>query len=186
MINLKAIKIALFDLDGTLFDTEKANYLAYKEACGEYELSESFFHDHCMSKNYKEFLPLIGIPDDLTESVHTRKKQCYKKYFNDIKPNDFLFQLIDLFRQNGIRTCIVTTASAKNTYELLEHFDCKDRFDLIVTQETVPNLKPHPDAYLYAIEQFGNTPGECVIFEDSGVGITAAAKTGATVLKVVQ
>ena len=184
-MNHNGIKLAMFDMDGTLFDTEKANYLAYKEACGDdYPLSETFFHEKCMSRNYKEFLPLLGVPEDMLGPIHKKKLACYTKHFGSIQPNRHLFAIAEGLKRSGTKLCLVTTASEKNTLELLDFFQYTDIFDLLVTQETVHALKPAPDAYLYAIEYFQVDPADTVIFEDSDLGIEAAEKTGASVFRV--
>lgn len=182
-----SIKLALFDLDGTLFDTEKANYLAYKKACNEIcgiDISESFFHEQCMSRNYKEFLPLAGVTADKFHDIHEYKKKIYPELFSHIRENTSLFSMARLMKSSGTLLCVVTTASRKNTLDILEHFKCAEFFDLIVTQENVTELKPSPQAYLYAMEHFSASPGECVIFEDSELGIEAACKSGASVFGV--
>ena len=57
----KKNKLAIFDLDGTLFDTKDVNFLAYKTALTElgYELDYNFFCKECNGKLYKEFIPMI-------------------------------------------------------------------------------------------------------------------------------
>ena len=178
------IKLALFDLDGTLFDTEKANYLAYRKACNDIcgvIITEDFFHEQCMSRNYKEFLPLAGVTADKFHDIHECKKKIYPDFFPSIRKNESLFSMAELMKSAGTFLSLVTTASRRNTLDILEHFGCTDFFDLLVTQEMVTELKPSPQAYLYAMEHFSVSPEQCVIFEDSETGITAARKSGAAV-----
>lgn len=122
------LKLAMFDLDGTLFDTNKANYLSYKEACSGFcDISENFFYEHCMGKNYKTFLPLLGVEDkDNIELIHKRKSDNYKSFFSFIRPNFSLLKIAELFKTNGIKIAIITTASRSNTSALLKFFDYDD------------------------------------------------------------
>ena len=185
MMNVPKIRLAMFDLDGTLFDTEHANFLAYKDACGaEYPLSEKFFHECCMSRSYKEFLPELGVDESRLAEIHEKKIKLYSGYFSAIRQNIPLFDIAGLLRGGGAKLAVVTTASRTNTMELLRYFNCEDFFDLLVTQETVKNLKPSPDAYLYAMHHFGVLPEECVIFEDSDNGVKAAVSSGAAVYRI--
>lgn len=94
------LKLAMFDLDGTLFDTNKANYLSYKEACNGFcDVSENFFYEHCMGKNYKTFLPLLGVEDkENIELIHKRKSDNYKSFFSFIRPNFSLLKIAELFK----------------------------------------------------------------------------------------
>ncbi len=187
MNGIPKIKLAMFDLDGTLFDTVKANYLAYKEACGdEFPVDEKYFAEHCMSRNYRHFLPELGVPENRLKEIHDKKIKCYRSYFSDIKCNDNLFAMAELMKNNGTKLCIVTTASEANTRELLEYFDREELFDLLVTQEKVKNQKPAPDGYIYAMNFFEAEPSECVIFEDSQTGIQAASASGASVYCIVK
>ncbi len=182
-----SIRLVMFDMDGTLFDTEKANFLAYREACGEeFPLSEEFFHKFCMSRNYREFLPLLGVPAERLPEIHDKKIQCYQDYFHAVRVNDSLFRMAELFRSQGSKLCVVTTASRTNTLDLLSAFGYAEFFDLLVTQETVANLKPAPDAYVYAMQYFQINAENCVIFEDSPSGLCAAKDSGAVVYSVVQ
>ena len=177
----------MFDLDGTLYDTERANYLAYQHACTDIcgiEIDENFFHRRCMSRNYKEFLPLLGVPDEKLSEIHFRKKNIYSDFFSEIRSNTLLFGIADSLRESGTKLCLVTTASAQNTAELLDYFGRSDYFDFVITQDMVSELKPSPQCYLAAMEYFNATSEECIIFEDSDIGLAAAHKSGAAVFCV--
>ncbi len=180
------IKLALFDMDGTLFDTREPNFLSYEKACAEHGISidRTFFLTECYGRNYRDFLPDLGVPAGLVEEIHDKKIVYYNDYLDRIAVNERLFSLIDCFRKSGIKTALVTTASKSNTLEILRVFDRAECFDLVMTQADCERQKPAPDCYLAAMEHFGAAPSESVIFEDAAVGITAAKASGAAVYKV--
>lgn len=180
-------QLAMFDLDGTLFDTFRANYLAYREACGdEFPFDEAFFAAHCMSRSYTDFLPDCGVPAARIEEIHERKKHCYAHYFSEIRPNRTLFALAELMRQNGTVLAVVTTANHRNSRELLAAFGYDTLFSMWVTQESVQRHKPAPDAYLQAMTLAGAAPENCVVFEDSEIGVQAGKAAGCAVYRIEQ
>lgn len=179
------IRLAMFDLDGTLFDTFRANYLAYREACGEeFPFDEAFFAAHCMSRSYTDFLPDCGVPAERIEEIHEKKKACYAHYTAEIRPNRTLFAMAELMRQSGTVLAIVTTANRRNVLELLDAFGYSDFFTLFVTQEDVAAHKPAPDCYLRAMALAGAAPEECIVFEDSEIGVQAGIAAGAAVYRI--
>ncbi len=195
----------MFDMDGTLYDTVDSNYFAYKEALGQlgFTLDREFFANVCFGHNYKYFVPLIVkenlkveatgkdlnaevkkvVTDEFLQKVHEIKKECYPKFFDEIKVNDGLINLIKRIKFNTY-VALVTTASKKNVYDILEHFNHVDLFDYIFTQEDVKEQKPDPTCYIVAMEHFKMKPEESFIYEDSEVGLQAAYKSGANVIKV--
>ena len=198
-------KLVMFDMDGTLYDTVGSNYYAYKEALEQcdYTLDCEFFANVCFGHNYKTFVPLIikdnlkgeyigqeldaqvkeRVTEELLEKVHEVKKEVYQKYFDEIRVNEGLINLIKRIKYNT-NVALVTTASKKNVYDILEHFHHVDLFDYIFTQEDVKEQKPDPTCYIVAMEHFGVKPEESYIYEDSDVGLKAAYKSGANVIKV--
>lgn len=176
-------KLALFDLDGTLFDTGEVNYWAYKEALQPFgiELEKDYFVSKCNGRHYTEFLPEIMGNSDNLDTVHKAKKIKYAMNLHRARINKHLFELIKLMKEN-YHIAIVTTASRKNTLDILEYFECLDLFEYIVTQEDITKVKPDPQGFNLAIEHFGVPVEDTVIFEDSEVGILAARATGATVM----
>lgn len=180
-------KLALFDLDGTLFDTGEVNYWAYKEALLEFgvELEKGYFISKCNGRHYTEFLPEIMGNSDNLEKVHKAKKIKYAANLHRARINLHLFELIKSMKET-YHIAIVTTASRKNTLDILEFFKCLDLFEYIVTQEDITKVKPDPQGFHLAIEYFGVLAEDTVIFEDSEVGIQAARSTGATVMVVNQ
>jgi len=176
-------KLALFDLDGTLFDTKEANYYAYKKALNEfgYDLDYKYFCDECYGKVYKEFL--LSITDGMEETlktIHNRKKELYYTYFSKVKMNKHLFEIAKNIGSEYYLV-VATTSSKKNAYEILRYFNKEDMFDLILTNEDITYSKPNPEIFLKAMEYFKISPDNTIIFEDSKVGIEAARKSGANV-----
>lgn len=180
--------LALFDLDGTLFDTTEVNYLAYKYALennGNFFLDKDYYITSCNGKHYKEYLPNIINSNDsyLIEKIHTTKKNCYSNYLHAAKQNTHLFEIIESLRTQYY-IAVVTTASRKNTMDILKHFQVEELFDLIITHEDVKNVKPNPEGFLTAMNYFHISPNNTIIFEDSDIGITAATSSKATVFKI--
>lgn len=177
--------LALFDLDGTLFDTRMVNYLSYDHALDEFGCAVDYdtFVTNCNGRSYREFLPAILGNDAHLEAVHQKKKQLYSTFLHEAIVNEPLFQLIETIRPTYY-TAVVTTASKKNTEEILTHFRKTKLFDLIITQEDVVKKKPDPEGFLKAMAHFSMTAAQTIIFEDSDVGLEAARKSGAAVYAV--
>ena len=177
------------DLDGTLLDTVPANAASYRAALEElgFTVSDEYYADHCNGGYYKEFLrPLMGGDPDAAdvERVPDRKRYLYGDSPDPVRPTGPLFELFQNLRAAGPRLACVTTGSRRNATEVLSHFGCVCWFDLILTSEDVEKSKPDPEGYLKAMEHFGVTPAETMIFEDSGPGLAAAKASGAAVFKV--
>lgn len=186
---IKREKLAIFDLDGTLFDTKNVNYKAYSRAleeCGyNPEIDYKYYCDFCNGNNYKIFLPKIvsGITADDMQRIHDIKKDIYPNYIELAVKNDHLFTLIDLIRIEYV-IALVTTASRKNVDDILKAFDVTDVFDIILTQEDVNRTKPNPECFLLAMKKSGVLKENTLIFEDSATGIEAAERSGAKYVKV--
>ncbi len=179
-------KLALFDLDGTLFNTNDVNYYAYKEALENFGINfeREYWYSNCIGRHYKDFLADMNITDEkLLRDVHQLKKQCYPKYLSHAQENQHLFEIIKLIRP-VYYVALVTTASKKNVEDILNTFGKMEAFDKIFTQEDVTKMKPDPEGYLKAMEYFNIRPEDTIIFEDSDAGLMAAKASGAFYYKV--
>jgi len=178
--------LAIFDFDGTLFDTRMVNFLAYNEALNEhnFKIDYEYYCNYCDGLDYKTFLPaIIGHDENFLKDVHERKKENYSKYISQARINSHLFNIADSIRKDYWLS-VVTTASKKNCFELLEKFKKEKFFDKIFAEDDIPIKKPDPQGFFMAIDFFSVKPETTIIFEDSKAGLEAAKKTGAAVYKV--
>ena len=179
--------LAIFDLDGTLFDTSEVNYYAYKDALAFFgiELNREYFVKNCNGRHYTEFLPEIMGDTEHVEIVHRYKKETYVVNLSKARENTHLFEMIRVM-EPFYHLAVVTTASKKNAKDILGYFGYENLFEYLVTQENVTSVKPDPQGFELAMKYFGVSPAKTVIFEDSAVGIQAARATGASVMVVNQ
>ena len=187
-MNLKN-KLAIFDLDGTLFDTKNVNYNAYQNAIKMSGINVKIdYEDFCNlynGKNYREFLPKIipNITEEQMKNIHNSKKSIYTKYLDKARKNELLFLMIQEIKKE-FYISLVTNASKKNVKDILEKFAVKDLFDLFITQEDIEKTKPSAEGFLKAMDYFSISKENTIIFEDSEIGIQAAIKSGADYVKV--
>ena len=174
-----SVRLIIADLDGTLFDTAGVNCAAYSEAL-ERGLDYEYFRAHCNGRHYTDFLPEIvpGISSEAMKMIHSRKKALYRKYLTLAKPNTGLLALLGMCR-GECSLALVTTASRENTQDILRAFGLENFFDLVLAHEDIAHSKPDPEGYLKAMQYFGASPEECIIFEDSETGLEAARRSGA-------
>ena len=126
---------------------------------------------------------MVNNDKEKIEDIHKIKKNAYSKYLDKVKVNEHLFNIIDKLKVD-YNIALVTTASKKNTYEILEYTRKKDLFNLILTAEDIKNPKPDPEGFILAMSKFDIEPKDCIIFEDSDVGLEAAKRTKSNVFKV--
>ena len=177
--------LALFDLDGTLFDTSEVNYHAYRDALAPYGavLDRDYFKRYCNGTHYTSFLPALLGSEEHMEAVHRAKKIAYAENLKRARENTHLFEMIAHMRA-AYHTAVVTTASRQNTLDILRYFRRDALFDLLITQEDIVHTKPDPEGFLKAMDFFHMDAARTVIFEDSETGAAAARAAGATVLLI--
>lgn len=181
-------KLAIFDLDGTLFDTREVNFSSYRQALMEegVMLDRDFYEKMCNGKFYKDYLPfLMNHPsEEQMERVHERKKQLYPSCLNAAKENKHLFSILSMI-EDKYYTALVTTASRANCEDILRYFHRENDFNLILTHDDVTKKKPDPQGFKLAMKHFNICAEDTVIFEDSDVGIEAAKRSGASVIRIM-
>lgn len=186
------LKAFLFDVDGTLADTERDGHrVAFNRAFEEYRLDWHWSVDtygellavtggkERMQFYTEKFLDEADIPDNieaLIPELHTAKTRHYTELLSTgaipLRPG--IERLINEARQRGFRLAITTTTTPENVTALLTHtlgVDSISWFEVIAAGDIVPAKKPAPDIYDYALKALNLTADECIAFEDSANGI---------------
>lgn len=180
------IKAIITDFDGTLVNTFKANYLAYKNAFKQYgyELTEEQYKE-CFGLRYDGLCDRMHIKEEDRKKIKELKKNIYPNYFEYLGLNMNLLTFIKASRLiYGIKTCIASTASRENLYNVLRYFNIEEYFDIIITGENVSKGKPNPEVYLKAMNTLEVEPEESLVFEDSEIGLEAAENAGVNYIRI--
>lgn len=174
---MKTFKAALFDLDGTLIDTE-----------GQYTV--------IWSAIARKFRP--DVPDLEYKIKGTTLVQILDRYFPDSEVQKEVVKMLDEgeanmtydfypgaldfiadIRKHGVKCAIVTSSNQKKMKALEKSVpNFYELFDRVLTSEDFAASKPDPDCYLKGANVFGLTVDECVVFEDAFTGLQAGMSSG--------
>jgi HAD superfamily hydrolase (TIGR01509 family) len=192
------IKAIIFDVDGTLSETEEIHRIAFNRAFGIHDLSW-----HWSREEYRRLLDvsggkerirfymntdpdnssIIGDINKFVRSVHETKTNVYTQLVSEgkatLRPG--IRELIELATRQGMRMAIATTTSLPNVEALLEAnlgSGGMALFETICAGDSIAEKKPAPDVYLDVLEQMGLEPSECVAIEDSRNGLLSATQAG--------
>ena len=181
------IKLLLLDFDGTLANTGRANATSYIEALAEDGITISMeeYRRRYFGWRCPEFLTDIGITDpERQHRIRMRKVEIYPTHFDMVTLNEPLWNFVQNFRKQGGKVWIVSTGQSENIENVMRYLGIESKVDGILTSRDAIAPKPSPEAFLKAMEKEGVMPTETLIFEDSLVGLAAAAASGAPYIKV--
>ncbi len=181
------LRLLLVDFDGTLADTRRANARAYVAALREagYTMSEEEYLNRHFGVRCPDFLRSIGITcEEEIDRIRRRKIELYPSFFDSVRLNRPLWEFCCHFRRQGGKVWIVSTGQADNLRNAMHYLQLDNQIDGLISADDVEHHKPHPDAFLQAMEAEGCRPEETLIFEDSAVGIEAARRSGAAWMRI--
>lgn len=187
------LRALIFDVDGTLAETEEAHRAAFNQAFAEAGRDWHWSVDRYRillrvtggRPRIRHFLDTIGgtATDDEVAALHIRKNVLYAEMVANgtvtLRPG--VARLIDEARRAELKLAIATTTSRSNLDALLTRLLAPDAaawFDAIVAGEDVTAKKPDPEVYLRALAALGVAASEAVAIEDSRNGLLAASACG--------
>ena len=174
------IQAVLFDMDGTIFDTEaiyRRCWIRAAKDVGFDEDMELFFERICglIMTDMSALVHRIYGEDTPFEELRERRRfYLEEELASGVLPfKSGAPEILYSLREKGIKIALVTSTGRKLVDRYLKMSGLEDVFDVIMTGETVTHGKPHPEIFLLAAEKLGILPTNCVVVEDSPNGIRA-------------
>ena len=180
--------VVIFDLDGTIVDSEPAALKALR-ACFErwqIEVEDEDFHfltGRTVEVTLERFQEKYGFSMDLGKASR-EIQECYDETLKKgLIPVKGVVSAIQSFAKE-LPLGLVSGSYRSQITRVLESFEVLSHFQVILGAEDYPRSKPAPDGYLKASEMFGASPDRILVFEDSSAGIESALSAGMKVVAV--
>lgn len=187
---LENIKAVIFDLDGTLIDTERIYKEVWPKALRDMGIEMRMEHYYAMRSLGRPFAPLKMKEWYGEDFDYNKARKIRKGYFEayiaehgiDKKPGTI--ELLEYLHGKGIVTAIATATDIERATQYMTMAGINGYFDKVISATMVKEGKPSPDVYIYACQQLGLSPEECVAVEDAPNGIKSAFSAGCNVIMV--
>ena len=172
----------LFDLDGTLAETDSLHLPTWVDALQPYgvEVDEEFYRDRISGRSTAEIVRelLPDLPDEQGRSIGEAKEASFRERASELEPLPGLVDFVIQGRELGMRIALVTNAPEENVETILLALKLRDFFDVVVLADEVEAVKPDPAPYRAALEKISVPAEVALAFEDSVSGISSSVAAG--------
>jgi HAD superfamily hydrolase (TIGR01509 family) len=184
-----SFKAYLFDCDGTIVDSMPLHYVAWKRVLAEWgcEFGEQTFYSWG-GMPVTEIIAALNVRDGLAmpiEEVQRRKEELYFEILPELKAVPEVLEHIEL-SHGHIPFAVVSGSTRESVTASLTTLGILDRFETLVCAGDYERSKPDPQPFLIAAERLRVAPEDCLVFEDTDMGIQAATAAGMASVKVLQ
>ncbi|MBO4325402.1 MAG: HAD family phosphatase [Lachnospiraceae bacterium] len=184
------IKAVLFDMDGTLIDTERYFRKFWPKAMAEFGFTMSDAQALQMRSLGRPFAPAklkewFGETVDYP-AIRARRTEMMEAEFakDGLQLKAGAEEILQELRRRGIPAYVVTASPIERTERYLTQVGIREYFPRIISATEVKQGKPAPDVYEYACREIGLEPSECAAVEDSPNGVMSAYRAGCKVIMV--
>jgi beta-phosphoglucomutase family hydrolase len=179
----------LFDCDGTIADSMPLHYSAWSKALAEWncEFNQELFYAWG-GMPVANIISALNVKQGLNmpvEGVARRKEQLYYEILPQLRAVPEVLEHIEA-RHGQIPFAVVSGSTRDSATASLEALQLLDRFDTMVCAGDYAKSKPDPEPFLVAAERLGVAPPDCLVFEDTDMGIQAATAAGMASVKILQ
>lgn len=176
------LKIALFDFDGVLVDTEPLYDMFWNEASERYQIGID---------NFADVIKGTTLPDVMEQYFSDRSESFKQLVYREsmeyeskmpLPPMPGSIEFATLLKKHGVKIGLVTSSDNTKVKRAFDVLNLHNFFDTVVTADRVEKGKPDPACYLLAAKDLNVEPIDCLVFEDSLFGIQAGSDAGMRVV----
>lgn len=176
---------AIFDLDGTLVQSEHLHRQSWIEPLAELGIAvdaDAYLRDFAGKPGMLIIRDHVGLEGDAALELYERVTEGYWKLAIEAKPTSGLLAFLDLL--GDLPKAVCTSAQRESADRMLDLLGLNARFDAMVTASDICRGKPDPEPFLLAAERLGLDATTCIAFEDSANGLRSANAAGMIVVGV--
>jgi len=178
----------MWDMDGVLVDSASFHFAAWREVFSKrgVKFSEEDFIKLFGSRNDFMVRTILGqniLEEDIKSIVQEKELEFRDKIKGKVKPLPGASKLLDMMKGN-LRMALVSSAPKENIDLIISELNIKEYFDCIVSGHEVAKSKPSPEIYSLAAQKLETNPRNCLVIEDSPLGVKGAKAAGMKCLAV--
>ncbi len=163
------IKAVIFDMDGTLYDTEAV----YRKAWLKAGIPDEFYLQ-LIGRSHVNIVQMLKDNGYDSDKIYELKnKYTEEEVRKGIPIKEGTLETLKWCKENGLRTAIATSSAKQVAQRYLKDTDMESYFDQIISGNQLENGKPAPDIFIYAAKELGVDASECMVVEDSFNGVRA-------------
>jgi HAD superfamily hydrolase (TIGR01509 family) len=184
-IQLQAL---LFDLDGTLVNSDPLHFLTWQASLRQHgiDLDEAGYQQRISGRLnpdiVRDFMPQLS--EDERRRLAEGKEAHFRELAHSLEPIKGLLQLLDWAEGDGLSLGLVTNAPRQNAEFMIEVLGLAERFDVTILAEEASAGKPDPAPYTLALERLAVPAEATLAFEDSTSGVRSAVAAGIRVVGI--
>jgi beta-phosphoglucomutase len=186
-----SIKAVLFDMDGTLVDSESMHFVCWSKLLAPYHVSfnEDEFCQRFSGRPTVEAAIEIKKEYNLPVSAQDLADEKYRLFSQYVQTNlpplmAFAEQTLKAVKNSGLKMALVTGSARSEAMPILKGLGFYELFDTVVTKDDVINPKPAGDAYLLALQQINTAAKDAIAIEDTFSGVSAAKNADVDVVAI--
>jgi len=184
------IKAIIFDLDGTLIDSDpcwkEADFLFAKEYG--FPLTEEFTKQLSglgIRESAQLFIEEYNLKETIESFMSLREKYLYKILLTKLKLMPFVEEILNKLKTKNYILALATAGHGTEiTIKILQKLSVRHYFNFVISGLEVKNSKPAPDIYVYVANKMGLQPNECIAIEDTVNGVLSGKAAGMKVIGI--
>lgn len=173
-------KLFIFDMDGTMFDTEPISYRAWQTVCKPYgyDIPEELFisiigmDNRRIIQKFRDYFGPAFPHKDIWEKKTAWQLQYYQDHMVPLKHG--LWECLHFAKERGIQCAVASSSPREQIEKLVTKSGLSSYFQIIQSGQEVIHGKPAPDIFLTVLKRAGVAPEDALVLEDSENGILAA------------